>query len=74
MLAKILQKETYELKDDEVVVPILNVTRKQLQLRTEILFWFQEAAKLDLKLLICKDEVEWSSLKNGLLYVHDLLE
>ena len=70
-MTKIMQKSSYESKEDAVVVPLLNVTRKQLQLRTEILFWFQEAAKLDLKLLICKDELEWPSLKEGMLWSCD---
>lgn len=41
------------------------MSRRQLRLRSEITFWLQEAVKLDLKLLICKDEVDWTLLSNG---------
>ena len=47
------------------MIPVLNVPRKKLRLRTEIVFWLQDAAKLDLKLLICKDQVNWGQLKQS---------
>lgn len=49
----------------EIIIPVLNVDRKSLRLRNEITFWIQEAAKLDLSLLICKDEVNWHAIKHG---------
>ena len=60
------QVTKYSKKTDAIVLPLLNVTRKQLKLRTEIAFWVQEAAKLDVAQLICKDEVDWTSLKTSM--------
>ena len=48
-----------------LVLPILNVDRRSLRLRNEITFWLSEAAKLDLQLVICKDEVNWQDLAKG---------
>ena len=49
-----------------IVVPILNVSRCNLGLRKEIAFWVNEAAKLDLELLVCKDEVNWIEVQRGM--------
>ena len=47
-------------------MPILNVSRCNLGLRKEIAFWVNEAAKLDLELLVCKDEVNWIEVQRGM--------
>lgn len=60
-----LQKSKYSHDRKSIVIPILNVGRRKLRLRTEITFWLQDAAKLDLKELICKDEVNWTLLKDS---------
>ncbi|KAI1301614.1 Protein prune -like protein 2 [Halotydeus destructor] len=63
-LAYHLNTTKYSGDSDAIVLPVLNIQRSQLRLKTEIIFWLQDAVKLDLKHLICKDEIAFDSLKS----------
>jgi len=54
-----------EQKGKPIVIPLLNVPRRKLGLRTEITFWLQDAAKISLKSVICKDEINWNDLRSS---------
>lgn len=61
----LLQKTKYESDIQSVVIPLLNIARKELRLRTELTFWFQDAVKLENSLLICRDELNYQQLAKG---------
>ncbi|XP_054160248.1 uncharacterized protein LOC128958421 isoform X1 [Oppia nitens] len=46
-----------------LVVPILNATRNELSLKTEVIFWFENSVHLNCEDLICRDEINWELLK-----------
>ena len=45
-----------------IVLPVLNVPREDLHLRREIVFWFEQVLQFDLKVLICRDEIDYDQL------------
>lgn len=41
---------------------MLNVPRQDLHLRREVVFWFEQVLHFDLKVLICRDEIDYDQL------------
>ncbi|CAG2174829.1 unnamed protein product [Oppiella nova] len=46
-----------------LIIPVLNTTRSELQLKTEVIFWFENSVHLSRDDLICRDEIDWQTLK-----------
>ncbi|XP_035780173.1 exopolyphosphatase PRUNE1-like [Anopheles albimanus] len=50
---------------DTVVVPVLNVVRNELPLKTEVTYYLKQQ-RIALNELICSDEIEWENEPNNL--------
>ena len=48
--------------DDRIVIPVLNTTRRELELKTEVVFWFENSVHINRNELICRDQIEWEAL------------
>ncbi|CAG2115816.1 unnamed protein product, partial [Medioppia subpectinata] len=49
--------------NNRLVIPVLNTTRNELQLKTEVIFWFENSVHLSRDDLICWDEIDVQILK-----------
>lgn len=60
-----LQNVKYANDITSIVIPVLNIARRELRLRTELTFWLQEAVKLNSSLLVCRDDLNLTHLPGG---------
>ena len=51
--------------DERIVIPILNISRNELELKTEVIFWFENSIHLNRNDLICRDQIDWEALKSS---------
>ena len=54
-----------ESDNKRIVIPVLNITRNELVLKTEVIFWFENSIHLNRNDLICRDQIDFEALKTS---------